>query len=238
MLLKLIVKLLAAIFGGRGKPPAPAPQPATLDTAARIIRALERRKAVVHRKPGEVNIVYVEGATFEDDAAGNTHYRKNGNKPNLWNDVRVVLVFEDGKPVIHSWWQATTEPGHRYTKTPINAAGAARIKLGQQKVWQTGLHRGYDALVQTGAAVVVTRDANKDYKRDGDKTTTGFYGINQHHGHDAPEDDVGPHSAGCLVGKDKEGHWEFMRLIRTDPRYKANSRYVFDTTVIEAAELD
>ena len=235
MFLKLILKLLATIFGGK---PTQAPPPAKLDTAARIIRALDRRGAVVHRKPGEVNIVYVEGADFDDDEHGNASYKANGNKPNLWNDVRVCVLFEDGKPVIHSWWQATTEPGHRYTQNPIAAGGAARIKLGQQKVWQVGLHRGYEALAQTGAAVVVTRDANKDYKRDGDKTTMGFYGINQHHGHDAPEHDVGPHSAGCLVGKDKDGHWEFMALVKSDPRYKANSRYVFDTTVIEAAELD
>lgn len=237
-MLKAIVQLLVAIFGA--KKPAPVSVTQKLTTAGRIIRALDRRGATVHRNDGEVNIVYVEGADFEDDSQLVTFYRPNGNKPNLWNDVRVVVMFDKGEPFIHSWWQATTEPGFRYTEHPIasDGAGAARIKLGQQKSWIVGLHRGYEALVQQGGVVTVTRDKNKDYKRDGDKETTGYYGINQHHGFDAPENDIGPHSAGCLVGREIEGHREFMALVKSDPRYKANKRFVFDTTVIEAAELD
>lgn len=234
-MLKLIIKAVLAVLAK--KPAAPA----VFDTAERIVRALERRGAKIARGPGERNIVYVEGATFRDDADGNTLYEKNDDAPDMWNDVRLLLQFASGKPVITHWWQATTEPGKRYTVAPIasDGAGAARIILGYQECWQVGLHRGYEALAQTGGMCSVTRDKNKDYKRDGDKVTTGWYGINQHHGHDVDADgSIGPHSAGCLVVPGVADHRAFMAELKSDPRYRANPKHVWGTTVIEAAELD
>ncbi|MPZ36305.1 MAG: peptidoglycan-binding protein [Rhodospirillales bacterium] len=235
-MLNLIAKILAALF--KGTVPKPAPVSKVMTTAERMIRAAERCGAKIARGEGEVNIIYVEGADFEDDPDSETFFKANGNAPNKWNDVRAVVMFDGGTPYIHSWWQATTEPGTRYTVQPINASGAARIKLGYQECWQVGTHRGYEALAQWGNAVVVKRDKNKDYKRDGDAEGTGWYGINQHHGWDAPENNIGANSAGCLVGRTIEGHREFMALVKTDPRYIANKKHVFGTTVIEAAELD
>ena len=67
-----------------------------------------------------------------------------------------------------------------------------------------GKASAHEALVQV-AEVTVHRDLNKDFKRTNDKTDTGLFGINQHWGYDAPKDDLGNTSAGCLVGPDKEG---------------------------------
>jgi hypothetical protein len=241
-MLKAIVQFILAIVKARSTAPGPAPKPAplALTTAQKLIRAAERRGAKIARGEGEVNIIYVEGADFWDDPlSGDTFYKANGNAPDKWNDVRIVVVFEDGAPILHSWWQATTEPGTYYTSTkPLSTEGAARIKLGYQECWQVGTHRGYEALAQWGNVVVVTRDKNKDYKRAGDSETTGWYGINQHHGHNASVNSIGPHSAGCLVVRDVDAHREFMTLVKTDPRYIANKKHIFGTTVIEVADLD
>ena len=44
-------------------------------------------------------------------------------------------------------------------------------------------------------------------------------------------------SAGCLVGRTKEGHKEFMAIIKQDRRYVANNDYVFYTTIIPGDDL-
>ncbi len=44
-------------------------------------------------------------------------------------------------------------------------------------------------------------------------------------------------SAGCLVGRARDGHREFMSLIKKDRRYQLNNRYIFYTTVIYGQDL-
>src|SRR5262249_48270287 len=53
--------------------------------------------------------------------------------------------------------------------------------------------------------------------------------INQHWGYDLPE--VERASAGCLVGQSKNGHREFMAIVKSDPCYQANRKCVFATTI-------
>jgi len=218
---------LGSVFGRR-PPVVVAPiilKPPTF--ADRIVRAMMARNYVLAVAPDTVNIVYVEGCNLDGT--------QNYNRPNAFDDARIVLVFENGVPVIKGVWDATTQTGKKYTLDPVPGArdkGAAIIELGQQRCWQVGKHRGYEALAQTGAVVVVARDLNKDFRRDNDRHTTGFYGINQHHGANAPQDDIGGHSAGCLVGRTVAGHKEFMKIVKTDPRYLADKKYVFRTTVM------
>lgn len=191
--------------------------------ADRIVRAMVARSYVIHRGLGELNIVYIEGCNGDGTP--------NANRSNAFDDRRLVLTFVNGEPLIVGSWEATTQTGTRYTLSPVKPEGAAIIELGQQKCWEVGLHRGqYEALVQTAGAVIVARDADKNYRRDGDKRQTGYFGINQHHAYDAPTADIGGHSAGCLVGRTIAGHREFMKLIKTDPRYKKG--FVFHTTVM------
>jgi hypothetical protein len=197
------------------------------DLAGRIVRAMEQRGYAIDRGAREVNIVYLEGAGVDGE--------RNGDAANAFNDRRMVIRFEGAAPTIVGNWQATTEPGRRYTEQPINAGGAARVAFGQYRAWQVGMHRGHhEALVQTGGPVTVCRDANKDYERDGDQRMTGFYGINQHHGYDFPADDIRSASAGCLVGRTVAGHREFMALVKSDPRYLVDKRFAFRTTILPA----
>lgn len=223
-MIQLIINFLLSLFK---RPQAPV----NLTDPLRIERALVKRNDRIAKNPGEVNIVYVEGADM--DLSPNT------DAPDKWNDVRLVLQYVNGEPQITGKWQATSEPGRHFTENKLNPKGAARIALGQHKnVWQVGMHReNHEALVQTGGTVLVFRDGNKDYEREGDFQDTGWFGINQHWGYDYSEDSIKTASAGCLVGRTKEGHKAFMAIVKSDPRYKANKQFKFDTTVISSQEL-
>lgn len=197
------------------------------DFASRICQYMQKRNYTIFTNRKEYNFIYIEGI--------NTNGKVNVDKPNEFNDLRLVLEIQEGDPVIVKSWEATTEPGVRYTNTPMNPRGAARIKFGQYRAWKVGIHGKSDkhqALVQTGGAVSVHRDFNKDFKRTNDVVDTGLFGINQHWGYDYPKNDINVASAGCLVGRTRQGHREFMEFVRQDKRYVENKNYVFHTTII------
>jgi hypothetical protein len=73
--------------------------------------------------------------------------------------------------------------------------------------------------------------------RTGDKLDTGLFDINQHWGYDMPRNNISFASAGCLVGRTRQGHREFMQLIKQDKRYQLNKQYMFLTTIIPGNEL-
>lgn len=196
-----------------------------------IIDALRRLKYAVDEKDGEVNIVYVEGMN-EDGSP-------NNDEANKFNDLRCAIAFHNGEPIMKGKWQGTTEPGYFYDRDhPINPLGAARIKFGQYKdAWRVGMHRNdHEALVQVGE-VIVCRDLNRDMERSGDTEEKGLFGINQHWGYDQPADNIGKASAGCLVGRTKNGHRAFMEIVKSDPRFAANAGFRFTATILAAADV-
>lgn len=201
------------------------------DFAGRVVRAMMAQRFWVARHPKYRNIVYIEGC--------NPDGTPNDNKPNRFNDVRLVFsLTEDGIPTIIDAWDGTTEPSRKWTMDPMDRRGAARIALGQYKAWTVGMHHNqHEALVQADD-VTVYRDLNKDFKREGDKTYTGMFGINQHWGYDLPKDDLQNSSAGCLVGRTKTGHRRFMELIKQDQRYTVSKRYLFMTTIMPVSALE
>jgi hypothetical protein len=213
--------------------------PLKLDTdfASRVIKymRLESNNYWLARAPGFLNIVYVEGA--DDDGS------PNGDTFNQFNDRRLVIAFEQGRPRLLLNALATTEPGRFYTEHPLNPGGAARIAFGQYKAWRVGTHMAgrpsaHKALVQV-ADIKVHRDLNKDGKRTGDLIDLGSgFGVNQHSGHNADPDNIGRYSAGCLVGRSHAEHKEFMRLVKTDPRFQASNGYIYITTVIAGDDLE
>jgi GH24 family phage-related lysozyme (muramidase) len=201
------------------------------DLAARIVTYMRGKGYQVFTAPGERNIVYVEGMNPDGSL--------NDDPPNQFNDLRLVIDCVEGRPRILGRWEATTEPGRHYTNNPMNPRGAARIRFGQYRAWQVGQHgvsNPHEALVQA-APVTVHRDANRDFQRPGDEEHTGLFGINQHWGYDLPRNDIGEASAGCLVGRTREGHREFMRLVKQDPRFQARPAFLFSTTVIAGDDL-
>lgn len=212
--------------------PATTHPPVMSDLAHLVVAAMERKGYQVDRGPGELNIVYVEGM--------NADGTPNNDEANKWNDLRLLIEFEHGQPRIVGKWAATTEPGRYWTENPLSQLGAARIEFGQYKSWQVGWHHPnkpsrHEALVQTGGKVTVCRDLNKDGVRTGDRRETGNFGINQHWGYDLAEVDKA--SAGCLVGQSKDGHRQFMALVKSDPRYQTNRKCVFATAILPEADV-
>lgn len=212
-----------------------APKPPDLkfsgDFASRIVKYMVKQGHFVARGRQRYNIVYVEGV----DQDGTP----NSDAFNQWNDRRILIEIADFvTPKIVGNWLATTEPGAMYTYNPMNPGGAFRIAFGQYKAWRFGRHgrTQYPALVQCGE-ISGYRDKNKDGMRTDDRLVTGSdMAINQHHGWGASE--IGPHSAGCLVGQSIEGHQKFLEILKSDRRYQVNSNYVFYAAVIPGDRLE
>lgn len=203
------------------------------DLASRIIKYMKDKAYFISQGVKQYNIVYIEGMNVDGTL--------NSDAPNYFNDRRMVIQILDGVPAIIGNWEATTQPGYYYTDNTMNPKGAANIKLGQYKSWSVGIHYGggsepHEALVQD-APITVYRDLNRDMQRTGDKTDTGLFDINQHWGYDLPQDNVSFASAGCLVGRLRDGHREFMALIKQDRRYQLNKNYLYYTTVIDGQDL-
>ena len=198
------------------------------DLAGRIVTAMENAGYFIERHKNCLNIVYVEGL--------NPDGTPNGNRPNYFDSVRCVIRIGDGGvPKLVGIWEGTTEPSKYWTENPMNPGGAARIAFGQYKSWAMGQYHDHDALIQA-ADITVYRDPQKLYKRYG-PTSTGEFGIHQHQGYNYPKNDEGRSSAGCLVGRLNDGHDEFIALVKTDARYKANPNYRFLTSILPAQAL-
>lgn len=212
---------------------APVSAPAAIippkSLEARVYYAARDRGFIVPDEEGEYETFYVEGCNRDGTA--------NANRRNAFDDIRLLLLMQQGRIVNDGCWEATTQPGEHFVKHRINPGGAANIIHGQQTSWRPGMHRGkYLALVQTGAVVGVTRDANEDFSREGDTQFVGGFGINQHHAYNAPRDNIGAHSAGCLVARMVDGHEEFMQKVMQDPRYLENKQeFIFSACVMPYA---
>ena len=193
------------------------------DLASRIVKYMRAKKYFVAIGSQRYNIVYLEGAN-EDGTP-------NADQIDGWNDRRIVIEIPKSTPIIKGNWAATTEPGITYTVNPLNKNGAFRIDLKRSKAWQVGIHKDHEALVQR-ANVSGRRDGNKDGFRTGDLPVNGLFKINQHGAEDTIN--VGPWSAGCLVGK---RHRDFMKLIKQDQRYLLSRNYLFMSAVIGADDL-
>ena len=200
------------------------------DFAGRVVKAMRARGDWVCRHPDCVNIVYVDGTDPDGTPNANMH--------NKFEDARLVIrIGAGGVPKIENAWEATTEPGTYYVRTKkMSADGAAHIVAGQYKAWSVGIHRAgspsaHEALVQTDK-IQITRDRDENFDPAGDRTYVGLFGINQHWGFDFGRDDVRTASAGCLVGRLRQGHRDFMALCKRDPRYAVNHGYRFMTSVL------
>jgi hypothetical protein len=195
----------------------------------RAITLAEAQGYWFSRHPDCWNILYVEGV--------NPNGSVNNDAPNKFNDVRVVFRADPVGRLTVNVWEGTTEPGTYWTMNPMNPNGAARIAFGQYKAWRVGIHNSnHEALVQV-EPVSVHRDLNQDFLRQGDAIFTGLFGINQHWGYDLPKDDLGSSSAGCLVGRTKSGHRDFMRMLKADARFMANPGYKFMTAIVPGDQI-
>ena len=182
--------------------------------------------------PGEINICYFRGLSRNGSW--------NDNEPFVFNDRRVVWrVRQAGDALVAEFlgnWLATCDPGEYYWENPMNDKGCADIKAWQYQAWSVGDHNGQNALIQRGNITVLR---GPDRVPD---TGNNFY-VDQHtvgKGQDFNFGDaVGRWSAGCMVGASRREHdEEFMRIVQSDPREKANPRvYQHWTAVINGNDF-
>ncbi|WP_376088908.1 hypothetical protein ACE7GA_17000 [Roseomonas sp. CCTCC AB2023176] len=203
------------------------------DLPGLVVRAMLRRGDFVARHPDCLTIAYVEGMSPDGTP--------QDPRPDAFSDARLLIAIEDGRPILRGAWQATTAPGRRFVEEPIDARGALRIVPGQHKAWVVGMNAAgrpgeHQALVQV-EDIPVTRDADRNFRRDGDPPARGRFDMHQHGGEDAPAEAVGEAGAGCLVGRTMTGHRAFMALVETDARYRASRAYVFLTAILAAEEV-
>lgn len=184
------------------------------------------------RHPGCYNIIYVED-TDMDGARNNLGFNKFG-------DARCIVKCDaNGRPVLCGSWEATTEPGAKFTDTPLQQRGAFHIDADKtQWAWQLGTHHTHEAWIQTGGSVSGTRDYTRKGGRDFGHPDQGWFGINQHWGYDFPRSDIRNSSAGCLVGRKVDGHLDFMRQTKQDARVRARPAYVMPTTVLSRQTIE
>ncbi|UBF29887.1 hypothetical protein K9N68_37385 (plasmid) [Kovacikia minuta CCNUW1] len=224
-------KVVTAVQEGRVGRLGKFSEKAKIDNlASKIIEYMRSKNYRISTKPGEINIVYVEGMNKDGTL--------NDNTPNVFNDRRIVIEFDDrGTPQIIGNWEATINPGNYYYKNPMNPKGTANIVYGQFKnAWKVGIHgtsSPHEALVQC-SPVTVNRGKVPGQVKSKD---TGNFGINQHGGYNYPTDDINKASAGCLVGRTMSQHQQFMSIVKQDPRYKTNRGFAWDATIISGKTL-
>ena len=140
--------------------------------------------------------------------------RTPDDNANTFND-RLYVVYRDEWGWLTRSWDITTDPGMYWRENPGNVDGTAILVPGQYRgAYKLGKHRGkYPALVQTGAAVRVWRDNNRDQILDQGKAHDGYFGINIHRASKRGSETVDKWSAGCQVFGDPDDYECFMDIV-------------------------
>jgi hypothetical protein len=151
--------------------------------------------------------------------------------------IAIAYINEVGSQKIFVC-EATTEPGLYWLNSPMNIEGTAIVKEGQYKsMWQIGLHKGYDALVQIGNCVVYRdndRDANLDLIPGTEET--GVFAINMHRANaEQMSTDVNRWSAGCQVYADPAEFLQAMILCHNQVKFGHGD--IFSYTLLNEADL-
>lgn len=210
--------------------------------AKALVNHMQDKGYKVFEGSKKFNLIHIEGMDLDGTA--------NADQFDRWNDLRLIFeIASDGSMAIVGKWIATTEPGAYYTYNPMNRKGAARIALAQFTAWQMGTHgraRPHKALVQTGGAVTVHRDFNKDGSRTNDRLDTGYFGINIHADYDKRRNltkeqlrgvPIKLASAGCEVVRSFQDHLLSMSILEGDVRYQANRKFVFTNATLDGSKL-
>lgn len=178
------------------------------------------------RGEGEINLIGIEGMNLDTTL--------NNDAADKWNDLIGILTFDSaGHPHFEAVYRCTTEPGYHYTiKRLLNPNGAARLQLGYQKgLWQIGIHKGYEALVQGDNPARLVRDRNRNFLRDDATTVEYWRGINCHSTSSRNNfswASIGLWSAGCTVIPVWSEFQAFLRRVKQSKQYKENRGHDFD----------
>lgn len=167
-----------------------------------IILTYEKKKYVLGRGVHYLNLFAV---------------RANTGFTNTFNDVVGVIYKNDKDQWTLKKWDVTTDPGKFYLENLMNSDGTGILVPNQYlEVYEIGLHKGEDALVQRGN-LSVYRDKNKDlvYDKDPKSIQTGMFAIDLHNANDLQKSTyIDKWSAGCIVVPSPIDFKELLSLCR------------------------
>ena len=180
-------------------------------------------KAVVHQY--EINNYKFNK---EPEAVNLFGIRTGPRTTNLFDDyLGICKLDKEGNPVTYLW-QATTDPGLKYFKKPINRSGVACLVPDQYiDCYSVGKHFNYTAIVQT-RNVKVYRDNNRDLTYDWlpDSIQEGRFGINIHKRNSKGEE-VNGSSAGCQVFKDIVDFKICLNLMQKERKRTKRNKFTY-----------
>lgn len=204
------------------------------DFGEKIVKAMKAKGYKTDVDGKKIDIIYLRGM----DTSGNAKTRR----VNAFDDIRVVIEYgTDGKAKVAGAWEASILPGKKYYESGGQGRtdGAFMIDNGQfKKAWQVGIHGGRGGTVPHKGLLLKgnitgTRDANRNgIKDDTLKVSGSGFEVNQHWGYDQPSDNVDDGSAGCLVGRLKAGHEEFIKIVEG----KYSSDFI-STTIMDGIDI-
>lgn len=167
-----------------------------------LISTMKSKGHEIAQRPYELNLVGV---------------RNPSTTPNKFDDKIYAFWKDELGNWVGRFYNATTDPGTYWLKSPMHTMGTAILKEGQYKqAYGIGNHRGYTALVQK-KPVTVIRDYNRDDILDfqSGETMTGLYGINIHKAGTVGDTvNVDMWSAGCQVFQNPGALDEVLNLAR------------------------
>lgn len=178
----------------------------TPPTIASVIRSIKSRGYTLYTEPYRLNIVGIRNS--------------NPTELNKFDDYIAFFYFDKAGQPIGKVATATTDPSTYYLENPFaDTEGTAILKSGEYKnAYMIGLHKGqYEALIQTGAPVVVMRDNDRNsYLNYFAPTRSGFYGINIHRARVGVNlaQFVDKWSAGCQVFQSEKDFQMFMSFAK------------------------
>tara|TARA_R100000951_G_scaffold26533_4_gene22463 strand:+ start:573 stop:1181 length:609 start_codon:yes stop_codon:yes gene_type:complete len=154
-------------------------------------------------------------------------------------DDLLCCVYKESGQWTANYWPITTDPGKYYLETAsadFKVSGTAILAPGQYRgAYRMGPHGStkYLALVQTGNAVTVYRDSNRDDEYDHVNAETGMFGINIHASSTDPyrkneaSSKVGKWSGGCQVFKRTRDFQAFMSLCQKQILYTGYDTFTY-----------
>ncbi len=156
--------------------------------------------------------------------------RANTPATNTFNDFLTVAYIDEKQQPRIFVAPGTTDPGYFWLEHPMNPLGAAIVKEGHYPdLWQIGMHKDYQALVQVGN-ITVYRDNNRDDTYDLDEKTldTGVFGVDLHHSsYNGVSYQVDKWSAGCQVVANIVDFLALMNLVFRQRTYGRGTRYSY-----------
>ncbi|MBP0005034.1 MAG: hypothetical protein J7642_15215 [Cyanobacteria bacterium SBC] len=206
--------------------------------AQSIVDYMESRNYHLETEPGTVNIVLLKGVNPDGTPNGNAVL------PSQYNDLLVLLEFENDRPIVRFSTPITTESNAELRTHPDHApfGGPAQLMTGQHvEKWElrSGMRlrrgRSFTGLMQVGE-VPIGFDRNRDgYIAVGETVRQWLPGRDGgafvfHPDFDFPL--PGTASSGCIVTENDRDFFTFIQHLENSSQEQSNPRHRWTVTLL------